>query len=203
MQGIKNIIFDLGGVLLNLDMNKTLDAYKAMGIQNIESYFKIGHADSFFKLYETGDISDEEFIERIERLEGNTGTQKQIMAAWNALLLDFPANRVKWLQQLKSKYRLFLFSNTNALHMEHFQKAFKKDHGFHMDELFEKAYYSHLVNIRKPDHASYQLVLNENNLLPHETAFIDDALINVEAANAVGIRGVHLGKEMDVVRLEW
>ena len=203
MQGIKNIIFDLGGVLLNLDMTKTLDAYKAMGIQNIESYFKIGHADSFFKLHETGDISDEEFIERIERLEGNTGTKAQILAAWNALLRDFPAKRVKYLQQLKSKYRLFLFSNTNALHHAHFQKAFKKDHGFEMDELFEKAYYSHLVNLRKPDHASYQLVLDENNLLPHETAFIDDALINVEAANAVGIKGVHLGRGMEVVRLGW
>lgn len=203
MQGIKNIIFDLGGVLLNLDMNKTLDAYKAMGIQNIESYFKIGHADSFFKLYETGDISDEEFIERIERLEGNTGTKKQILAAWNALLLNFPASRVQWLQQLKHKHRLFLFSNTNALHMEHFQKVFKKDHGFEMDELFEKAYYSHLVNLRKPDHASYQLVLDENNLHPHETVFIDDALINVEAANEVGIRGVHLEKGVEVVRLKW
>lgn len=201
MENIKNIIFDLGGVLLNLDMNRTLDAYKAMGIQNIEDFFRIGHAASFFKLYETGDIGDEEFIERIERLEGNTGTKKEIQEAWNALLLDFPASRVKWLKRIKSKYRLFLFSNTNALHLDHFQKSFKKDHGFDIDDLFEKAYYSHIVNCRKPDHASYRLVLNENNLYPHETAFIDDALINVLAANEVGIKGVHLEKGMEVVEL--
>lgn len=203
MQGIKNIIFDLGGVLLNLDMNKTLNAYKSMGIENIESYFKIGHADSFFKLYETGDISDEEFLYRIEQLEGNTGTREEILAAWNALLLDFPKQRVNWLQSLKSNYRLFLFSNTNALHLDYFQRVFQQDHGFHMDELFEKAYYSHLVNLRKPDHASYRLVLDENNLLAHETVFIDDALINVEAANTVGIKGVHLEKGREVVDLNF
>lgn len=192
MTGIKNIIFDLGGVLLNLDIGQTLQAYKNMGLLNIEEYFRIGHAASFFKKYETGDISDEEFIDSIYKMEGNTGSRKEILAAWNAMLLDFPEERVKWLQDIRSRYRLFLFSNTNALHLVHFQDAFFNRYGFAMDDLFERAYYSHLAGVRKPDAASYRLVLNENGLSPQETIFIDDALNNVEAAAAIGIKGIHL-----------
>ena len=199
----KNIIFDLGGVLLNLNINNTLNAYKTMGIHNIENYFGIGHADSFFKQYEKGAINDEEFITSIERLCGNGVKKPEIIEAWNALLLDFPPDRVAWLRALKNKYRLFLFSNTNAIHLSCFQKSFEKEYGFHMDELFERAYYSHLVQLRKPDKAAYEYVLNENNLLAAETVFIDDALVNVEAANAVGIKGMHLQAGISVTSLKF
>jgi len=198
---IKNVIFDLGGVLLNLDIKKTLDAYSALGLPGIDQLFGIGHADSFFKQYETGAIDDNGFIDSIMKLEGNTGTRAQAIAAWNAMLLDFPSERVTWLKQLKNNYRLFLFSNTNAIHLESFQKAFRDTHGFEMDDLFEKAYYSHVVRLRKPDAAAYQLVLDENNLTASETVFVDDALINVDAANAVGIKGLHLAKDMQVISL--
>ena len=198
---IKNVIFDLGGVLLNLDINKTLNAYKTVGLPGIEQLFGIGHADSFFKQYETGAIDDDGFIDSILKLKGNTGTRAQAIEAWNAMLLDFPIERVNWLKQLGSNYRLFLFSNTNAIHLKSFQNTFRAEHGFEMDDLFEKAYYSHVVRLRKPDAAAYQLVLDENNLLASETVFVDDALINVEAANAVGIKGIHLGKGMKVTEL--
>lgn len=203
MAAIKNVIFDLGGVLLNIDINKTLQAYKAMGLQNIEDMFRIGHASSFFKQYEIGTISDDEFIRSISTLEGNTGSLQQIGDAWNAMLLDFPAERVQWLKDLKNQYRLFLFSNTNAIHLSHFHKAFRESYGFEMDDLFEKAYYSHVVQVRKPDAAAYQLVLDENNLMASETVFIDDALNNVQAAEAVGIKGIHLAPGINVVSLQF
>lgn len=197
----KNIIFDLGGVLLNIDINKTRDAYKTMGLHNIEEYFRLGHASSFFKDYEKGNISDDEFIDGIEKLTGGKDIKQQITNAWNAMLLDFPEERVNWLKELKNKYRLFLFSNTNALHLSSFQQSFQNVYAFPMDELFEKAYYSHVVQVRKPDAAAYEIVLNENRLQPAETVFIDDALINVEAANKVGIRGIHLAPGVSVTSL--
>ncbi|MBC7848366.1 MAG: HAD family phosphatase [Chitinophagaceae bacterium] len=200
---IKNIIFDLGGVLLNLDINKTLDAYKAIGLNNIRDLFGIGHADSFFKKYETGHLNDDGFIDSILTLEGNTGTAQQITEAWNAMLLDFPPERVEWLKQLKSTYRLFLFSNTNAIHLRSFQTAFQELYGFHMDELFERAYYSHVAGLRKPDAAAYQLVLDDNKLIAQETVFIDDALVNIEAANSVGIHGIHLQAGHSVTSLQF
>lgn len=199
--GRKNIIFDLGGVLLNLDIQRTLDAFRQIGLNNIEELFRIGHASSFFKQYETGTINNEEFISSIEKFPGNKGSRQQIIAAWNAMLLDFPADRVEWLQQLKSKYRLFLFSNTNAIHLARFQQVFTEAHGFIMDELFEVAYYSNLVQLRKPDAAAYEMVLKQNNLVPAETFFIDDALVNVEAAKASGINGIHLQPGVQVTEL--
>jgi putative hydrolase of the HAD superfamily len=199
----KNIIFDLGGVLLNIDINKTLDAYKTMGLHNIEEYFRIGHASSFFKDYEKGIISDDEFIDGIEQLTGGKNNKQKITEAWNALLLDFPVERVNWLKGLNNKYRLFLFSNTNALHLLSFQKSFQNDYGFPMDDLFERAYYSHVAQVRKPDAAAYEIVLNENKLQAAETVFIDDALINVEAANKVGIRGIHLEPGVSVTTLRF
>jgi len=199
----KNIIFDLGGVLLNIDINKTLDAYKTMGLHNIEEYFRIGHASSFFKDYEKGIINDYEFIDGIEKLTGGKNNKQKITDAWNALLLDFPEERVNWLKELKNKYRLFLFSNTNALHLISFQQSFLNVYGFPMDDLFEKAYYSHVVQVRKPDAAAYELVLNENSLLPAETVFIDDALINVEAANKISIKGIHLEPGVSVTSLRF
>jgi putative hydrolase of the HAD superfamily len=199
----KNIIFDLGGVLLNIDINKTREAYKAMGLQNIEEYFRLGHASSFFKDYEKGIISDNEFIDGIEKLTGGKNNKQKITGAWNAMLLDFPRERVNWLKELKNKYRLFLFSNTNALHLISFQQSFQNVYGFPMDDLFERAYYSHVVQVRKPDAAAYELVLNENRLLPAETVFIDDAIINVEAANKVSIRGIFLEPGVSVTSLRF
>jgi FMN phosphatase YigB (HAD superfamily) len=203
MSTTKNVIFDLGGVLLNLDIERTLEAYRQMGLHNIEEMFRLGHATSFFKQYETGAISDAAFIESIEKLPENTGTQQQIVEAWNAMLLDFPAERVEWLRVLKTRYRLFLFSNTNSIHLNSFQQSFYDSHGFMMDELFEKAYYSHRERLRKPEPAAYELVLNANSLLPGETVFIDDALVNVEAANALGINGIHLEPGISVTSLEF
>lgn len=197
----KNIIFDLGGVLLNLDFQRTTKAFSEIGLSAIEDLFRLGHADSFFKHHERGAISDEEFITAIKNLPGNKGTIAQIKAAWNALLLDFPKERVLWLGQLKHKYRLFLFSNTNAIHLASFQQSFKNVHGFQMDELFERTYYSHLAKIRKPEPAAYELVLKENLLKAEETLFIDDALINVEAAHSIKIQGIHLQPGVEVTSL--
>lgn len=201
MPAEKNIIFDLGGVLLNLDIMRTINAYKQIGLHTIEELFGLGHAASFFKQYEVGLISDEEFILSIKKLPGNTGSSQQIIEAWNALLLDFPAERVEWLKELKKRYRLFLFSNTNAIHHASFQQTFYDAHGFYLDELFEKAYYSHCVQLRKPDAAAYELVLKENRLQPNQTTFIDDALVNIEGARAVGIKAIHLSPGVNVISL--
>jgi putative hydrolase of the HAD superfamily len=193
MQNIKNVIFDLGGVILNIDVKKTAAAFTSLGHESFENLFNIGHAAGFFKEYECGIIDDAGFIAAIkERFQQNV-TDIQIIDAWNALLLDFPGSRIEFLKSIGSKYRLFLFSNTNALHREAFniiyQNTFKNGH---LDELFEKAYYSHILRMRKPDPASFQYIINENGLNPAETLFVDDALVNIEGAQKCGIQTFHL-----------
>ena len=201
MNQIRNIIFDLGGVLLNLDVNKSLDAFRELGFTNIDEYFRIGHAASYFKEYEVGAISDQEFVAAIKAELSSAVSEEQIIEAWNAMLLDFPEHRLNWLKALPANYRIFLFSNTNGIHLESFKASFEKRYAFNMDELFEQAYYSHIVMIRKPDIASYLKVVDDHGLIKEETLFIDDALVNVEAAISAGIQGFHLTGGMDVTEV--
>jgi glucose-1-phosphatase len=192
MAPVKNIIFDLGGVLLNLDVAQTRDAFIKLGLTQIDELFRIGHAASFFKDYEAGTISDDEFVEKARQLSLPGTNKRQVIDAWNIMLLDFPVERVQFLKQLKNKYRLFLFSNTNAIHLKAFHKSYQDVYGTAMDELFEKAWYSHVIKQRKPDVAAFEYVIKDSKLNAAETLFIDDALVNVEGARQAGLQAVHL-----------
>jgi putative hydrolase of the HAD superfamily len=192
-QQIRNIIFDLGGVILDIDIKKTQEAFKKIGFKNIEQLFGLGVAESFFKEHERGTITDDEFVEKIRKSSDHAADDNAIIDAWNAMLLEFPKERIEFLQQLKKKYRLFLFSNTNGIHVEAFKKLYHTSfQNGSLDDLFEKAYYSHIAGYRKPDHQSFRNILEDSNLKPEETLFIDDALVNVEAAREVGMKAIHL-----------
>jgi putative hydrolase of the HAD superfamily len=192
MASVKSIIFDLGGVLLNLDVAKTSEAFKELGLTQIDELFRIGFAASFFKEYEKGLLTDEQFITAAQQLAAPGTTRQQVIDAWNVMLLDFPAERVELLKKLKNKYRIFLFSNTNHIHLQHFHKTYREEFGSEMDDLFVKAYYSHLIKQRKPDVAAYQFVINDSGVNAAETLFIDDAMVNVEGARKAGLQGLHL-----------
>ena len=204
MRGIKNIIFDLGGVILNLDNQRTTDAFVALGLKNIKEYFGHGHAASFFKDYETGGITDRQFIDAIREVTGLNVTDEAIIDSWNALLLDFPPERIHLLKELEKRYRLFLFSNTNALHLAALRSIYTKTFGSgSLEDLFEKTYYSHLLGMRKPDMASYEYILKENGLNAPETLFVDDAIINVEGAEQAGLKGLFLRPGISLLDFQW
>lgn len=180
----------MGGVLINLDNKLTEKAFVDLGAKDFAKYFGHGFAASFFKEYEIGKISDQEFIDNLRSLGNLNVPDEVIIRAWDALLLDFPKERVELLKRLKCHYRLFLFSNTNALHMKAVCRIFDSTFASGtLDELFERAYYSNELGMRKPDVASYLHIVNENKLIPSETLFVDDALVNVEGANEAGLQG--------------
>lgn len=204
MQNVRNIIFDLGGVLLNLDMHQTENAFTSLGVQNFKSLFALGHAASFFKEYEVGTIDDDQFITSLQNLAGIQADRQVVIAGWNAMLRDFPAERVELLQKLKSKYRLFLFSNTNAIHLQSLQQSFSNSYqGNLLDDLFEKTWYSHHINLRKPDLKAFEYVLQDAGLQAGETLFVDDAPVNVDGARAAGIQGYHLEPGKSVLDIPW
>src|SRR5579863_1741785 len=124
MQRIKNIIFDLGGVILNIDINLTEEAFVDLGIKDFSQYFHHGFAASFFKDYEIGKISDEEFIGDLKKLGNLNAPDSVFIKAWDAMLLDFPPKRIALLKKLRKKYWIFLFSNTNSLHTKTFRKIY-------------------------------------------------------------------------------
>ena len=188
---IKNIIFDLGGVLLNIDYNRTKNYFEELGIKDFDCVFTQYKQSKIADLFETGKASDKEFYEEVTN--GSAISWEDFELAWNAMLLDFPKERFELLKKLKTKYRLFLCSNTNSIHLKSFKKEVNKFNE-KFDDLFEKTYYSHLVGLRKPNTEIFQLILEENNLKPSETLFIDDTTIHLEGANKIGIKTIHVSE---------
>lgn len=190
--------------MINLDNKLTEKAFVGLGVKDFSKYFGHGFAASFFKEYEIGKITDEEFINQLRRLGNLDVPDSLIIKAWDALLLDFPPARIELLKKLKNKYRIFLFSNTNSLHMKTVNKIYRDTfQDEKLDELFEKAYYSNVLGMRKPDPSSYQFITTENELKPSETLFVDDALINVEGANAAGLKGHFLEPGKTILDIEF
>lgn len=192
-QNIQNIIFDLGGVILNIDYHLTIDAYKNLGITNFEEIFSQANQVRLFDQLDMGLISPQQFREGLREISKIALTDQQITDAWNAMLLDFPPKRLEVLRSVKNHYKTFLLSNTNAVHFDEYNKVLQQTFGIdNLSEFFEKEYYSHKIGLRKPNAEAFELILKENNLNPDETLFIDDTLQHVEGARKLGILAYHL-----------
>lgn len=200
---IKNIIFDLGGVFLNIDFSLTSKAFIDLGVLQFNEMFTQHFSNPLFELLETGEITEDEFYNAFRVESKSQLSNEQIKTAWNALLLDFPTERIAWLEQIASKYRIFLFSNTNQIHYdcfsENFNKAFPTKN---FDGFFIKAYYSQHLGLRKPYPNSFQAILTEQGLDPAETLFIDDTIKNVETAQRLGLQTIHLKAPLTVLELD-
>ncbi|GAA0530561.1 HAD family hydrolase [Chitinophaga japonensis] len=193
MQGIRHIIFDLGGVILNIDYQRTYQAFETLGVRDFTSLYNQFRGSRLFDDLETGRVEPAGFLQAMRQHVGPAVTNEQIIDAWNAMLLDFPLQRLQLLQQLQQHYDTFLLSNTNAIHLEKFNRMLLESRGLpSLDTLFNKAYYSHLIGYRKPEKEAYQVILDEHRLNPAATLFIDDTLPNIEGAQAVGLQTIHL-----------
>ncbi|MBK8522488.1 MAG: HAD family phosphatase [Chitinophagaceae bacterium] len=193
MAQTKNIIFDLGGVLLNLDFQKTIDAFEKLGLQNFENMFSQFKADELFAKLETGRLTETEFYEAVKKRTTQEITEAAIDDAWNALILDFRVESLSLLEKLAADYKLYLLSNTNSIHLKYFKKLFTHQTGKPLlDDYFNKAWYSNEVGLRKPGAGIFEFALKDENLLAAETLFIDDTLINIETAQQLGFKTHHL-----------
>lgn len=192
--GIANIIFDLGGVILNLSTSNTVEEFaKLANTSAQEVSARLMEARQFHE-YEKGRLTDADFRDSVRQLLKINATDSQIDLCWNAMLLDIPANRLALLQKLRRKYRLFLLSNTNEIHLTRFSQILQETaNGNDFDHYFEVAYYSHRLKMRKPDREIYEFVLSQNNLEAAATIFLDDNLANLEGARMCGIQTYHIG----------
>lgn len=203
---IKNIIFDLGGVLINLNYQLTRKAFEDLGVEDFDAFYTQHAANPLFENLEVGAIEPEAFYEALREATGLTLTNSQIETAWNAMLLDFPAERLHWLSQIKNKYNIYLFSNTNAIHYNAFINIYRKvapqlDLDLRFEHFFKTAYYSHTLRQRKPEVAAFEAVIQDANLDPAQTLFIDDTLLNIEGAQKAGLQTVFLSGGLTVLDL--
>ncbi len=201
MKEIQNIIFDIGNVLLDLDFDRiNAEFQKLLGAD----FSRLANAEStkeIFLQFEKGYYSEESFINALQRQSSKVPHGRAMIDAWNSMLAGMPAQRLEMLQRLKDKgYNLYLLSNTNSLHMHHFKKYLLDTHGIeNFDaQFFTKSYYSHLINMRKPDQEIYEFVLSDAFITAEETLFIDDNEANILSARALGIATIHHNSGLDV-----
>lgn len=199
---IESVIFDLGGVLLNLDYHLTIEAFEGLGIKNAKYLFSQKSQNQIFDDFETGKISAMKFRNELRKLISNPVTDQQIDDAWNAMLLDFPKNRFQFLEKVSKSYRIFLLSNTNEIHMHWFKSyvnaRFGKNRFF---DLFEVAYLSNEVGMRKPHLEIFDYVVQANGLNPKTTLFIDDSPQHLVGAKQADLQVIWLEKGMETTKI--
>ncbi len=189
MPQTKNIIFDLGGVLLNINYHKTLQAFKDLGYTNFDEMYSQYTADALFEDLETGKVSADDFYNKLLKGKEAHITKQQLAHAWNNMLLDFRTSSLQFLKELSKEFQIFLLSNTNEIHLAAFDEILKEQTGLQsIDGFFKKAYYSHRVNLRKPNKNIFEFVLQDAGITAEETLFIDDSWNNIETAAAMGFK---------------
>lgn len=191
-KNLEAIIFDLGGVVLNLNPQKTIDAFVLAAGLSPEKVAKAGN-NELFKNFEKGVIDTHSFRSELNRLLGTQLQDEEIDMAWNAMLLDLPLDRLLLLSGLRPRYKTFVLSNTNEIHINAFDDIVQKvTGGESIQKYFDNVYYSHQVGMRKPDTEIFEMVLKRNSLHPSKTLFIDDTLEHIESANRLGLHTWHL-----------
>lgn len=199
LQNIRHILFDLGGVLLNIDFQKTVEAFKLSGCYQFDKFTDAENLPEFFYLFETGAINQKNFFKEINHLSERPINDLEIIDNWNAMLLEFPLRRLQILQQLQIHFDLMLVSNTNEIHEACFNQKLKTQTGFpSLNTFFDKVYYSHKTGLRKPDPALFKKILEENSLNPEKTLLIDDSKVNTDTASQLGIQTIWLQEGMTI-----
>ncbi len=197
LKGVKNIIFDLGGVILNIDYQLTIQAFQKLGAGSFAQVYSQFVQTRLFDDLERGHIEPQRFRDRVREEFQLDLSDEQIDTAWNSLLLDLPQERMDLLNRLSKDYKLFLLSNTNAIHYDQYCTNLMHQYGIpNLDPLFDEVFLSHQIHERKPDPAAYQHVLDKAQIVASESIFIDDIEKNAFAAEVVGFRGVFLEGEL-------
>lgn len=191
---IKNLIFDLGGVIIDLSIDHTIEAFAALSRIEKKRVIELYNSPGF-EIYEKGLMDDIEFRDYVREVFSVQCTAVEIDTCWTAMLRGLPLRKLQLLERLKENYNVFLLSNTNSIHLEYINTTMLPaivPGANSLDAYFHKAYYSHLMKKRKPNADIFEQVLEENNLSRHETLFLDDNVGNIEGANLVGIKTVHV-----------
>ncbi|EMR01867.1 HAD family hydrolase [Cesiribacter andamanensis] len=187
--GIQNIIFDLGGVIIHLDTGLTFEAMGRLGGLSRQEAEALAASEACFFQYERGEISPEQFFDSLRRLLKTETASEQLIEAWNAMLLHIPPQNLEVLRQLRKRYKLFMLSNTNTVHIEEVHRRLQLVSGeADFSAYFEQVYYSQDIGARKPEPAAFRTILDQWELRPEETLFIDDNAANLLGAQQLGIK---------------
>jgi glucose-1-phosphatase len=191
---VKNLIFDLGGVILDLAVDETLKCFASLSKMPGEKVHEIYFSAPGFLEYEKGLMDDKAFRDYVRATYQISASDEAIDNSWNAMLRGIPQIKLDLLMRLQGEFQVYLLSNTNAIHVHHINSSMlpRLSEGKMLDDYFHKAYYSHKMGKRKPDAEIFEQVLDENQLVPEQTLFLDDYAVNIEGAKSLGIKTIHV-----------
>jgi putative hydrolase of the HAD superfamily len=190
---VKNLIFDLGGVILDLSVDHTLESFTSLSPLPKSRVQELYVSTPGFLEYEKGLIDDDAFRSCVRETFSISADDDAIDTSWNAMLRGIAGVKLDLLMKLQNEFQVFLLSNTNAIHLHHINEIIlPKGKQNSLDDYFHKAYYSHRMRMRKPDAEIFEQVLEENHLVPEQTLFLDDYAVNIEGAKSLGIKTVHV-----------
>jgi putative hydrolase of the HAD superfamily len=198
---IKNILFDLGGVILDIDVQATLRQFYELEFPaELLNYPHNMTTDLFYK-YETGKISTEEFRKEMKRMAGMEVSDEELDGAWNAMIVRIPEERTRLLKSLSAKYNLYMLSNTSPLHAPVFEQMYLKASGMEMKNAFRKIYYSFNIGCHKPDLEAWEYVIDDAGIKPEETLFLDDNIHNIKASQELGFQAIHIHERTNLMNI--
>ena len=186
-KGIKNLLIDFGGVLIDLDRQRCIDNFKKLGFDNVEDLLNIYHQQGLFMQHEQGLITSSQFRDGVREMMGKNVSDEVIDAAWNSFLVGIPESKLKLLLRLREKYVVYLLSNTNEIHWKWSCENVFKYRAFRVEDFFEKIYLSYEMKMIKPEPEIFTTILKDAGIEAGETFFIDDSDANCKTAQQLGI----------------
>lgn len=189
---IRNILFDLGGVILDIDFQLTVKAFYDLGFPaELLQYPNSMGTDVYYR-YESGQIDTEQFKQELKERSGVNISDEDFHRAWTALILRIPQAHIELLDKLRRKFNLYMLSNTSDLHVQAWEQMYERQAGKSIYKVFDRIYYSHEIGFRKPDHGAWKHVLEDARIKPEETLYLDDLIQNVKAAQELGFQAIHI-----------
>ena len=200
---ITTLIFDFGGVIVNLDKERCIRNFTALGIENTEKFLGNFGQQGVFLQYEKGQITDDEFRAELRELTTKSLTNKEIDDAWCSFLTGIPTEKLDLLIELKKKYRVLMLSNTNNIHIQYCKEHYFSRNGHSIDDYFHKCYLSYEMQMAKPDAEIFEALLHDSGLKAEECLFLDDSKLNIETANQLGINTYLITPYSNLIPMEW
>jgi len=199
---IRNVIFDFGGVICNIDIRLSELKFRELGFKGFNPSYSVKEGENVFRRLEGGKISIPEFFSILKKHLDQGVTDADILAAWNAMILDIPPQRIRLLEEARKSYRIFILSNSNEIHYNKYLDDFRKKFGYNsFTDIFEKTWFSFQIHLQKPSKEIFEYVIRDGKLDPSETLFIDDSIQHTESANKAGLRICHLMPPREITEL--
>jgi FMN phosphatase YigB (HAD superfamily) len=197
----RNILFDLGGVILDINVQATLKRFYELGFPPDLLQYPLNMSTDLFYRYETGRIGTGEFRDELRRVTGIDLSDKDLDEAWIAMIVGIPKERTRLIQKLSERYDLYMLSNTSPLHAPVYEKMYLEAAGVPMHYVFKKIYYSFVIGCHKPDAEAWKYVIGDAGIIPEETLLLDDNIHNIKVSQELGFQAIHIHERTSLTKL--